>query len=350
VDVLEDINRDMGQQAEHFLDVLPKPRAKEEGEILVTTVDGKGVPLVKEDAQQVPAFDEKERPGNRRMATLGCVYTVDRHVRTPEQIVAALFRDATVSQPEDRPEPQGKHYRGYFAEPPEPGEEAVPSAYRTWSWVAQEVTTRWQSDQPIIRLMDGQPVLWEAADACLVDFMEDMRQAGKSLVQVDILDIMHASTYVWKVAKAFHGHKEHQEAFAQDRLLRILQGEVTGVITGMRRMASQRNLTGQALKDVTTACNYFEKNAQRMRYDEYLKAGYPIASGVIEGACRHVIKDRMEQGGMRWTLAGAEAMLNVRSVCASSEWENFGTWRQAEEAQRLHPHRVMVKDYQGFKA
>src|SRR6202158_1875079 len=350
VDVLEDINRDMGQQAEHFLDVLPKPRAKEEGEILVTTVDGKGVPLVKEDAQQVPAFDEKERPGNRRMATLGCGYTVDRHVRTPEQIVAALFRDATVSQPEDRPEPQGKHYRGYFAEPPEPGEEAVPSAYRTWSWVAQEVTTRWQSDQPIIRLMDGQPVLWEAADTCLVDFMEDMRQAGKSLVQVDILDIMHASTYVWKVAKAFHGHKEHQEAFAQDRLLRILQGEVTGVITGMRRMASQRNLTGQALKDVTTACNYFEKNAQRMRYDEYLKAGYPIASGVIEGACRHVIKDRMAQGGMRWTLAGAEAMLNVRSVCASSEWENFGTWRQAEEAQRLHPHRVMVKDYQGFKA
>src|ERR1700687_1371035 len=349
VDVLEGINRAMGEQADRFLDHLPTPPPAEEGALLVVTADGKGVPLVREDAQKVPAFEKKERPGNRRMATLGCVYTVNRHVRTPEQIVAALFRDDTVSQPEDRPEPQGKHYRGYFAEPPEPGEEAVPSAYRTWSWVAQEVTTRWQSDQPIIRLMDGQPVLWEAADACLVDFMEDMRQAGKSLVQVDILDIMHASTYVWKVAKAFHGHKEHQEAFAQDRLLRILQGEVTGVITGMRRMASQRNLTGQALKDVTTACNYFEKNAQRMRYDEYLKAGYPIASGVIEGACRHVIKDRMEQGGMRWSLSGAEAMLNVRSVCASSGWEDFGTWRQAEEAQRVHPHRTMVKNYQGFK-
>jgi hypothetical protein len=226
----------------------------------------------------------------------------------------------------------------------------VPSAYRTWSWIAQEVTRRWQTDQPIIRLMDGQPVLWEAADACLVDFVEAVRQAGKTLVQVDILDIMHASTYVWKAAKAFHGHKEHQEAFAQDRLLRILRGEVTGVITGMRRMASQRNLIGQALKDVTTVCNYFEKNAHRMRYDEYLKAGYPIASGVIEGACRHVIKDRMEQGGMRWTLAGAEAMLNVRSVCASSEWEDFGIWRQTEEAKRLYPHRALVKNYQRFKA
>jgi hypothetical protein len=350
VDVLEDINRAMGQQAERFLDALPKPAANDEGEILVVSADGKGVPLVKADAQQVPAFDEKERPGNRRMATLGCVYTVDKHVRTPEQIVAALFRDDTVSQPENRPEPQGKHYRGYFAEPPEPGEEAVPSAYRTWSWLAQQVKARWQTGQRLIRLMDGQPVLWQAADACLADFIEHMQQAGKPLMQLDILDIVHVSSYVWKAAKAFHGHKEHQEAFAQERLLRILRGEVTGVITGMRRMASQRNLTGQALKEVTTTCNYFENNAQRMRYDEYLEAGYPIASGVIEGACRHVIKDRMEQGGMRWTLAGAEAMLNVRSVCASSAWEDFGTWRQTEAAKSVHPHRALVDKYQGFKA
>jgi hypothetical protein len=118
----------------------------------------------------------------------------------------------------------------------------------------------------------------------------------------------------------------------------------------MRRMASQRNLKGKGLKEVTTACNYFEKNAQRMRYDEYLRAGYPIASGVIEGACRHVIKDRMEQGGMRWTLAGAQAMLNVRSVCASSEWEDFGSWRQAEEAKRVHPHKALMAESKGFKA
>jgi hypothetical protein len=63
-----------------------------------------------------------------------------------------------------------------------------------------------------------------------------------------------------------------------------------------------------------------------------------------------VIKDRMEQGGMRWTLAGAEAMLIVRSVCASSEWETFGIWRQVEEAKRVYPQRAIVKNYQGFKA
>ena len=271
-------------------------------------------------------------------------------MRTPEQIVAALFRDAAVAQPEDRPESRFKHYRAYFAEAGPEGEEAVPSAYWTWAWIAAEATARHQAGQPIVRLMDGQPSLWEASKACLNEFIEELRVAGKSPRLVDILDILHVSGYVWKAAKAFHGHKEHQEAFVQERLLRILRGEVSGVVTGMRRMASQRGLKGAMLKAVTTACNYFAKNAERMRYDEYLRAGYPIASGVIEGACRHLIKDRMEQGGMRWTLAGAEAMLNVRSVSASSEWDNFGSWRQAEQAKRVHPHRELVAQYKQFKA
>jgi len=350
VDVLEEINRAMGEHADRFLDQLPTPAAAEEGAILVATADGKGVPLVRADAQKVPAFEEKERPGNRRMATLGCVYSVDRFVRTPEQIVAALFRDPTVAQPEDRPESCFKHYRAYFAEAGQAGEDAVPSAFRTWAWIAEEMTARHQAGQPIVRLMDGQPSLWEASKACLGEFIEELRLAGKSPRLVDILDILHVSGYVWKAAKAFEGHKEHQEAFVQERLLRILRGEVSGVVTGMRRMASQRGLKGEALKAVTTTCNYFENNAERMRYDEYLQAGYPIASGVIEGACRHLIKDRMEQGGMRWTLTGAEAMLNVRSVSASSEWEDFGSWRQAEQAKRVHPHRALVTQYKEFRA
>jgi hypothetical protein len=281
---------------------------------------------------------------------LGCAYTVDRHVRSPEQIVAALFHDKTVPQPESRPQPQGKRYRGYFAEPAEEGEEPLPSAYRTWTWLAEEVSARRRTGQPIIRLMDAQPSLWDAADACLEEVIDELRQAKELHLLVDILDIIHVSLYVWKAAKAFYTHKEQQEAFAQDRLLRILHGDVRGVITGMRRMASQRNLSGQALRDVTTVCNYFEKNAERMRYDEYLRKGYPIASGVIEGACRHIIKDRMEQGGMRWTLVGAEAMLHVRSVCASSAWEEFNSWRQAKQASQVHPHRALVQDYAGFKA
>jgi len=352
VDVLEDINRAMGAQAEQFLDELPTPPVEQEGALLVVTADGKGVPLVKADAQQVPAFDQKERPGNRRMATLGCVYSVDPHVRTPEQIVAALFRDATVPQPTTaRPEPCFKHYRGYFAQPGQEGEEPIPSAWRTWSWLSEEVKTRHRPGQPIVCVMDGQPILWEASAGCLDEIVAELQQAkSTSPPVVEILDILHVSGYVWKMAKVFESHHEHQEAFAYDRLLRILQGDVAGVITGLRRMATLRDLKGEALKTVTIACNYFEKNAQRMRYHEYLQAGYPIASGVIEGACRHIIKDRMEQGGMRWTLEGAEAMLNVRSVYASSYAEDFGRWRQAKQAQCVHPHRALVDSYKGFTA
>lgn len=349
VDVLEDINRAMGEQADRFLENLPLPPPAEEGAILVVTADGKGVPLVRQDAAKVPTFEQKERPGNRRMATLGCVYTVDPYVRTPEQIVAGLFRDDTVSQPAGRPEACHKHYQAYFADPGSAGEDVVPSAYRTWTWLAEEVAGRCQPGQPIVRLMDGQPSLWEASDVCLEDLVAKRESAGESAI-VDILDIVHVAGYVWKAAKAFYAHKEHQEAFAQERLLRILQGEVSGVIKGTRRMASERGLKGPALKDVRTTCNYFENNAHRMRYNDYLQAGYPIASGVIEGACRHVIKDRMEHGGMRWTLDGAQAMLDVRCVCASSEWENFGSWRQAQQAQRVHPFRASVANYKGFDA
>jgi hypothetical protein len=349
VDVLEHINRDMGANAQQFLDTLAPPAAVDEGELLVATADGKGVPLVQADADAVPLFDERERPGNRRMATLGCAYTVDRYQRTPEQIVAALFRDKTLSQPAKRPEPCGKRYRGYFAYA-EPGETPISSAGLTWAWLAQEVTARHRPGQPVIRLMDGLPSQWGAADRLLEEFIDKLRERHESHLVVDILDIIHVSAYVWRAAKVFHTHKEHQEAFAQDRLLRILRGEVSGVVKGLRRMATEHNLCPVKRREITTVCNYFENNAHRMRYDEYLQAGYPIATGVIEGACRHIIKDRMEQGGMRWRLAGAEAMLNVRAVSASSEWENFTKWRQLKEAKRVHPHRALVSEYQGFLA
>ena len=351
VAVLEDINRDMGTQAETFLDEhLPTPKADEAGDLLVLTADGKGVPLVKDEAQRVPAFDKKERPGNRRMATLGCLYSVDRYVRTPEQIVAALFRDTTVEQPtEPRPEPVSQQFRSYFAFQ-EPGEEPIPGAMLTWSWLANETAKRHQPGQPIVRLMDGSPTLWDSADLSLQEFVDDRREAKKPVMVVDILDILHVSSYVWKAAKVFHPHAEQQEAFATDWLLRILRGEVKRVIADLRRRATVRGLSGADAKGIDTVCGYFENNAERMRYDAYLSAGYPIATGVIEGACRHVIKDRMEQGGMRWTLEGAEAMLNLRAVNASDASDAFHVWRQQEGAERVHPHRQLVEYYVGFQA
>ena len=110
-------------------------------------------------------------------------------------------------------------------------------------------------------------------------------------------------------------------------------------------MATERGLTGQKLKEITVVCGYFQNNACRMRYDAYLREGYPIATGVIEGACRHLVKDRMERSGMRWRMDGAQAMLNVRAVWQSSYWEQFQVGRIEHEQQTLHEHRTLIKHY-----
>ena len=79
-----------------------------------------------------------------------------------------------------------------------------------------------------------------------------------------------------------------------------------------------------------------------MRYDEYLAKGYPIASGVIEGACRHLVKDRMERAGMHWTRTGAQAMLDVRSIHVNGDWDQYQTFRIERETGKLYPWRELV--------
>jgi hypothetical protein len=113
VDTTEKINQQLGKSAGEFLADLPAPEPGSEAKILVASADGKGVPLIKTDAAKVAAFETaKKNPGNRKMATVASVYTVDPHVRTAEEITAALFREETDSEPDSkpkRPTPQKKN-------------------------------------------------------------------------------------------------------------------------------------------------------------------------------------------------------------------------------------------------
>jgi hypothetical protein len=118
------------------------------------------------------------------------------------------------------------------------------------------------------------------------------------------------------------------------------------VIRGLRTLGSLHKLKGQKRKDLLRICGYFENNKQRMRYAEYLQAGYPIATGVIEGACRHLVKDRMERTGMRWTLEGARSMLNLRAAFQSDHWKTFHQQRIKTLTDSAHPHRNLIHDYQ----
>ena len=108
------------------------------------------------------------------------------------------------------------------------------------------------------------------------------------------------------------------------------------MIAGLRRRLSGGKFGGPEKKVVKSAVEYLANNRQHMRYDESLAAGYPIGSGVAEGACRHLVKDRLEQTGMRWTVEGAQAMLHVRALYLNDQWEDFIEFRAEREQTRLY--------------
>lgn len=348
VDTAERINSDLGQAAGKFLDDLPQPEPGSEAKLLVASADCKGVPLVKEDAPKVAAFETaKKNPGNRRMATVASVYTVEPHVRTAEEITAALFRDEPTDADDadepkaKRPRPQNKNTTAHFPTTEDDGAGgtvAISGIHVALAWIVGQVTTRRRPGQVLLALMDGQESLWDTLKLHL-------QFAART---IPILDILHVLSYVWEAAGLFEKDESRRREFTRERLLRILRGEVRAVIRGLRRMGTTSDLIGKNANALARICGYLEKNASRMRYDEYLRRGYPIASGVIEGACRHLVKDRMERSGMRWTLEGARNMLHVRAAFQSDHWQPFLQHRKTAEVQRIHPHQNLIADYQAL--
>jgi hypothetical protein len=271
-----------------------------------------------------------EKASRKQMATLGAVYTVDRYVRTPEEVVAALFREG---RPEG-PRPQPCHKRVMASLAYEDAEGAHAGIDVVYPWLLNELWSRNRGfTKEMVHLCDGQEALWEAREAHL---------PSRNLV--GILDVLHVTPRLWQAAHLFHPEgSDAAAAFARERILRVLQGQGEGVVRGLRVMGTKRGLTGAKKKALAKVCAYLWKNRGRMQYDVYLAKGYPIASGVIEGACRHLVKDRMERAGMHWTPAGAQAMLDVRSVHVNGDWEDYQRYRIKLEAERLYPHRQLVE-------
>ncbi|MEM6779542.1 MAG: ISKra4 family transposase [Planctomycetota bacterium] len=341
VDTAEKINGQMGHVAGAYLDNPPKPDANRESKFIVATADCKGVPLVKEDAKKIAAFETaRKNPGNRRMATVASVYTVDPHVRTAEAITDALFRENPEdAQSKPRPQPVGKLTTAHMPELVDDAEESqlrISGIHVAMAWINDRVTERRRPGQVLLVLMDGQESLWETFKL----------HQSFGVRTVPILDIVHVLSYIWEAAGLFEKNDGQRRAFTRDRLLRILGGGIKGVIKGLRRLGTSSGLQGEKKKDLARICMYLEKNSQRMKYDEYLRRGYPIASGVIEGACRHLVKDRMERSGMRWTLEGARSMLHVRSVFQSAYWGSFLADRMQRDNERTHPNRQLLRDYE----
>ncbi len=163
----------------------------------------------------------------------------------------------------------------------------------------------------------------------------DQNQSGKK--PVVILDIIHVLEYLWKAAFAFHpqGTQAAQD-WVTCRLLRLLQGNSQGVASGMRRSATLQGLSDKARVAIDKCADYLLKYRPYLRYDQYLAAGLPIATGVIEGACRHLIQDRMDITGARWSLKGAEAVLRLRSLRSSKDFDEYWPFHLEQEFERNH--------------
>jgi hypothetical protein len=304
------------------------------GELLVLSVDGKGVVVRREDLREPTRkaaqarkhklstrLTKGEKRNAKRMATVGAVYTVATYPRSPEQVVRSL-RGADKDKTTPRPRPEGKRVMASLEKTPAAViEELFDDALhrdpeREKSWVA---------------VVDG--------NKQQLDLLQ--RQARDHQLDVTIvLDIIHVIEYLWKAGAALNPPASPQlEVWVQQRLLQILRGRSSTVAAGMRRSATRRGLSQTARKPVDTCANYLRKYRSYLTYNEYLARGLPIASGIIEGACRHLVKDRMDLTGARWSLNGAEAILRLRALRASGDFDEYWRFHEKQEYERNHTSR-----------
>ena len=169
--------------------------------------------------------------------------------------------------------------------------------------------------------------------------IDDIEQAARALGAdvVIIVDSMHVLEYLWKAAKAWlppDGPKRAQ--WVSDKTSQLLQGEVKSVVRNLRRGATAKRMRSKQREPIDECATYLTNHAAYLNYPLYLAKGYPIATGVIEGACRHLVKDRMEITGARWGLEGAEAVLKLRALVINGDFEAYWDFHEHQEYQRNH--------------
>jgi len=313
---LEEILRDAARDFDTFYQKrTPEPA---NGSILVAAVDGKGIPMVKPGgAQPTVRLTKGQKANKKKMATVAAVFTRAPWVRTPEQVVESLFRT-------DRQTPSAGQT------PPRPENKRVwASLLKGKTAVIEEVAQEMQRRDPAgtrtrVALTDG--------DRALQILVEE--KLGVTL----ILDLLHVLEKLWKAAYVYHAEGSLEaELWVLDRTLRILFGEVSQVVKGIRQSVTKRGLLGAKRKTLCGVADYLHRNRARMCYDEYLAHGWPIASGPVEGACKNLIKDRMERSGMRWTEAMAEAIVQLRAIYLSGDFDRYWSFHIENDQQRLHP-------------
>jgi hypothetical protein len=301
--------------------------------IQVLTFDGKGVVMRKEalregtrkkaeaSTQRPPqGFVRKEKANRKRMATVAGIYHVDRHMRSP-QTVAQQFAPLRLVPRNTKaaPKPVAKKL---WASLEKPMKTVIEAGFAEGRRRDPEQQAEW------IALVDGDPTQ--------IDYIEKAATAYGVTVVI-ILDIMHALEYLWKATNALFDPEESKAVqWVADKIEQLLEGQVNSMVRSLRRSATLKGLSPKQREPIDQCATYLANHAPYLNYPHYLANGYPIATGVIEGACRHLVKDRMEITGARWGLEGGEAVLKLRALSINGEFDEYWEFHEKQEYQRNH--------------
>jgi hypothetical protein len=298
-------------------------------DLLVITVDGKGIVMRKEDLRPATrkaaeaqensrgaCLSPGEKPNRKRMAMVAAVYSLPVQQRTPEQIMG-----------------------------PKENKPAALRAQNKRVWASIEHDSRWVINAAFEEALKRDPtqsrhwvVVVDGGEQQLSDILDIARSYQARITLV--LDLIHVLEYLWKAAHCFHpvGSKP-AEKWVKEKALQVLHGAAESVAVDLRRDATRNQLSQKKRQPVDKCANYLDKYSVMIEYDSFLSDGLPIASGVIEGACRHLIKDRLDRTGARWRLKSAEAIIRIRSLRSSGDLDAYWKFHREQELQRNHSCR-----------
>lgn len=333
----EEIAVEISQDFVEFYEKRQMDAPEETSDPLIMSEDGKGIVMRKDSLREATRkvaekkthkvrLGKGQKRNRKRMAMVGTVYSIERHCRTPEEIMGR--EEAQEKAPA---KPRARNKRVWASVEREHGEvtdEIFHEALRR----DPEKRREW------VMRVDGHQDQLKNIRAC-------MKRHNVELVL--ILDFIHVLEYLWKAAYGFHPPgSEEAEEWVADRALQILKGNASHVAGGMRRSATLRELSPEKREAVDDCADYLIDYKDMLKYDEYLTAGLPIATGVIEGACRHLIKDRMDITGARWGLQRAEAVLKLRSLQSSGDADAYWDFYKAQSLRRNHTSRYASPPFQ----
>lgn len=300
---------------------------------LVLSCDGKGIVMRPEGLREATRRESgrsqqklatrlsKGEKGNRkRIAEVGSVYDCPPVPRQAEDILRAS------GDQEGKPAPQAKA-KWVTASVVDDAAEVVARVFDEAERRDPEHRRTW------IALVDGNNHQIERIQG----------EARKRGVQVAIVvDFVHVIEYVWKAAWSFFDEGDPEvEAWVRSRLLAILKGGAGRVAAGIRASATRRGLPAFRREGADKCAGYLANKSRFLDYPRALWEGWPIATGVIEGACRHLVKDRMDLTGARWGLQGAEAILKLRALRTNGDFEAYWQFHLRQEKRRNHQSRYL---------